>query len=151
MILFTLRCPHDHRFEAWFRDGAAFEAQAAAGAIACPSCGAVDIVKAPMAPAVVRGGAPAPAATDPAASESPPPQAPPAGAARLRALLTELRRHVEATCEPVGERFPEEARRIHYGEVEARPIYGEATTEEAEALEGEGIAVARIPWPRTDS
>lgn len=155
MIVFTLKCSQDHRFEAWFRDGAAFEAQAAAGEVACPVCGATEVSKAPMAPAVVRGAgreaAPVPHAEGPApAAEAE--SGVDEGMRRLRGLLTELRRQVEANCEYVGPRFPEEARRIHYGETEARPVYGEASAEEAKALAEEGIEVARIPWlPRTDS
>ena len=70
----------------------------------------------------------------------------------IRARLEALRRHVEESCDPVGDDFPEEARRIHYGEVPHRDIYGVATDDEAEELADEGVAFARVPWPtRTDS
>src|SRR3546814_395382 len=69
-----------------------------------------------------------------------------AKAAELRRLLRELRQHVEHNCDYVGERFAEEARKIHYGETDPRGIYGETSDAEAEALEDEGIALARVPW-----
>jgi hypothetical protein len=129
MILFTVRCTRDHEFEAWFRDGAAFEAQRQAHEIACPDCGDTEVEKAVMAPRVGR-------------SRDDPPVSP----AQLRAALLEMRRQVEANCDYVGPRFAEEARRIHYGETEAHGIYGEASTEEAHDLAEEGIRVNRIPW-----
>lgn len=140
MIVFNLRCGHDHRFEAWFRSSEAYEAQVAAGEVACPACGDTAVSKAPMAPrlATKRGGD----APDPAAEF----------AGKMRRALAELRDHVEKNADYVGERFPEEARRIHYGETEPRAIYGEASSDEATALKEEGVEVARIPWlPRSDS
>jgi hypothetical protein len=131
MILFKLRCAAEHEFEAWFRDGAAYERQVGRGEIACPDCGDSDIEKAPMAPRVARQDRAQPAPPSPA---------------QLRHMLQTLRRHVETSCENVGDRFAEEARRIHRGEVEARGIYGDATEDEAGALADEGIDVARIPW-----
>src|SRR6266849_3201248 len=107
MILFALRCAGDHEFEGWFRDGAAFDRQSAAGTIVCPQCGDNGVVKAPMAPRVARS------------------------------------RNVEANCDYVGERFTEEARRIHYGESDPRGIYGEASVEDAKGLAEEGIEVNR--------
>ncbi|MDA8231603.1 MAG: DUF1178 family protein [Magnetospirillum sp.] len=132
MILFELRCSHDHHFEAWFRDGAAYDAQAQAGEIACPECGSAEVSKAIMAPRInsARGEA-----VD--VGE---------GARALRHALRELRRAVERNCDYVGDRFPEEARKIFYGEVEPRAIYGEASAEQAVALEEEGVEVGRIPW-----
>lgn len=132
MILFELRCDNDHRFEAWFRDGAAYDGQAAAGEIACPHCGVRGVAKAPMAPRLAKGRG---AALDAAEAVR-----------EARKLLGALRRSVEASCENVGERFPEEARKIHYGETASRPIYGDATAKEARELEEEGVAVRRIPW-----
>jgi hypothetical protein len=130
MIVFTLRCASGHEFEAWFRDGEAFEAQRDTGEIACPHCGDVTIEKAVMAPRLARSRDTAPAV---------PPE-------RLRNALLELRRQVETNCEYVGERFAEEARRIHYGETNPRGIYGEATAEESRGLADEGIPFGRIPW-----
>lgn len=139
MILFDLKCPKDHVFEGWFRDGEAFESQKAAKTIDCPMCGSRKIEKAPMAPRIGKGGA------------ADVPAAPRQTAVTLRALR-ELRQHIEANCDYVGERFAEEARRIHYGEVGQRNIYGEASDDQARALDDEGIEVKRIPWvPRHDS
>jgi hypothetical protein len=138
MILFKLKCAAAHEFEAWFRDGATYERQAARGLISCPDCGDSSIEKAPMAPRLGR----APAA------EAPAPPSP----AQLRRMLQQLRRHVEASCEYVGERFADEARRIHSGEAESRGIYGEASEGESRSLAEEGIEVARIPWvPSSDA
>jgi hypothetical protein len=131
MILFTLRCAQGHEFEGWFRDGDTFAAQQEAGEIACPDCGERTIEKALMAPRLGR-------------SRDDNPSAP--GPARLRAALFELRRQVEANCDYVGNRFAEEARRIHYGEVDARGIYGEASEAESRELADEGISIRRIPW-----
>lgn len=139
MILFKLRCKAGHEFEAWFRDGATYDRQAARGQIACPDCGDTTIDKAPMAPRLARS-----------AKEAAPPTPP--SPERLRQMLQELRRQVESQCDYVGERFAEEARRIHKGEAPSRGIYGEATDEESRALDDEGIEVARIPWvPPSDA
>ena len=127
MILFTLRCSAGHEFEAWFRDGAAYEAQAAADEVACPECGETTVVKAPMAPSVARTRA------EPSPAE-------------VRRALQTLRRHVETNCDYVGDKFAEEARKIHKGESERKGIYGEATPQESRELAEEGIEVARIPW-----
>ena len=135
MIRFALRCSADHEFEGWFRSGDGFEAQQKAGEIACPHCGDTEIAKALMAPAIGR------------MREARAPVSP----AQLRAALVELRRQVETNCDYVGERFAEEARRIHYGEVDPHGIYGEATTEESHDLVEEGIQVGRIPWVSTDA
>ncbi len=132
MILFELRCAHQHHFEAWFKDGATFDALAPAGGIVCPACGDTCIEKAPMAPRLAK----ARGKTLDAAQ----------ALGEMRKVLADLKRKVEDSCDYVGERFPEEARRIHYGETQARPIYGEATAEEARDLEDEGVAVNRIPW-----
>ena len=134
MILFTLRCASGHEFEAWFRDGEGFEAQQRAGEIACPHCGDSQVEKALMAPHIGRSRDKAPISPS-----------------QMRAALVELRRQVESHCEYVGERFAEEARRIHYREIDPRGIYGEASAEESEALAEEGIEVGRIPWIQTDA
>jgi hypothetical protein len=135
MILFTLRCASGHEFEAWFRDGEGFEAQQRAGEITCPHCGDSQVEKAVMAPNIARS------------RERKPPISP----VQMRAALLELRRQVETNCDYVGPRFAEEARRIHYGEVDAHAIYGEATNEESEALAEEGVEFGRIPWIQTDA
>jgi hypothetical protein len=134
MILFTLRCAHSHEFEGWFRDGDSFEAQQQAGEIACPECGDASIEKAVMAPRLARSKETGP---------SP---------AQFRAALVEMRRQIESKCDYVGERFAEEARRIHYGEADAHGIYGEASEKESRELADEGIKFGRIPWvPTPDS
>jgi hypothetical protein len=136
MILFTLRCAHGHEFEGWFRDGDGFEAQQNAGEIACPECGDTSVEKAVMAPRLARS------------RDTPPAVSP----AQFRAALIEMRRQIETNCDYVGSRFAEEARRIHYGEIDPHGIYGEASSEESRELVDEGIRFGRIPWiPITDS
>jgi hypothetical protein len=130
MIRFSLRCASAHEFEAWFRDGEAYEAQQKAGEIACPECGDTHVEKALMAPSIGRS------------REAGPPMSP----AQLRAALVELRRQVETNCDYVGQQFAEEARRIHYGESDPRGIYGEATESESRELAEEGVKFGRIPW-----
>ena len=136
MILFDLSCGAGHRFEGWFRSNDTFDEQQNAGAISCPLCGNSDVAKAPMAPHVMRS------------VERKTEAAKPVNAAQewLHKEMEALRSHVERTCDYVGGGFPEEARRIHYGEAEARNIYGEATEREAKELESEGISFRRIPW-----
>ncbi len=159
MILFELRCGRDHRFEAWFRNGAAYDEQAAAGLISCPICGDSTVEKAPMAPSVLKGARPdssaqtsAPPAVPAPVSASAVPAAPAAAGADLpfdpaqvRAVLKALHAHVQENCDYVGKDFPEEARKIHYGESEERPIYGEADAKEAQELKEEGISFAILP------
>ncbi len=159
MILFTLKCAADHQFEGWFRDNAAYDRQNRRGLIACPECGSNAVEKAPMAPRLGRSRKNAAETVEsrksqaepssvPATAAEPPPPTP----AQLRRALQVLRRHVEQNCENVGERFAEEARRIHKGETETRGIYGEATQSETKALVEEGIEIARIPWvPTSDA
>lgn len=142
MILFELRCAQDHRFEGWFPSGAAYEAQLAKRELSCPLCGDRKIDKAVMAPRIGKAGEPTPPAPTPATRK----------ALNAKAALQELRKKIEANCDYVGPGFAEEARRIHYGEAAERGIYGEASDEQAQGLNEEGIAVARIPWvPRNDS
>lgn len=137
MIRFTLACSAGHEFEGWFKSNQAFDEQRAAGGLACPVCGDGEVDKAIMAPAVARSGA----------AERPPPEA----IARFLAMARALREHVEQHFEHVGARFPEEARRIHLGEAEARDIYGEATREQVEELLEDGIEVRPLPWiPKLD-
>jgi len=149
MILYNLCCSADHVFEAWFKDSAAYDEQAAAGEVLCPVCGNASVAKAPMAPRIARGGG----AGDKEIVPDPAPQTyTNTRAAEMRRMLTELRRHVEENSDYVGDKFAEEARKIHYGEKEERNIYGEATEDQAEELSEEGVKIGRIPWlPRTDS
>jgi hypothetical protein len=137
MILYQLRCAKHHEFEAWFRDSATFDAQSRKNAVECPFCGGTEIVKAPMAPRLAKGHAGE--TTEGQAREV---------AGKVVQAMAKLRRHVEENCEYVGTKFPEEARRIHYGEAEERGIYGEATREEAVELKEEGVEVYPLPLPR---
>lgn len=134
MIRFALHCERGHAFEAWFSSGSACEEQVEARAVMCPACGSARVVKAPMAPAVLRGRGK---------------KALEARAERERkqafALVQDLHAHLKANADNVGPAFPEEARKIHYGEAEARSIYGEASAEEAKALHEEGIPVLPLP------
>lgn len=161
MIHYQLRCAQGHEFDGWFKDSSGFEAQAAGGLLVCPSCGDGHIGRAMMAPAVRTGErrnpepVPAPPANTPAhgAVAQVPPA--PAVAAKLpdhmRAVLQRLRAEVEKNCDDVGNRFADEALRIHRGETQARGIYGQATPEDAERLSDEGVEFARLPWvPRAE-
>jgi hypothetical protein len=170
MILFELRCSRGHAFEAWFRDNATYDEQAAAGAITCAICGDGKVGKALMAPALgrrapVRGGNPdrqdrerdpgSPCA-EPSAGAAPSGSTdrsrfdPERAAAAMRALR-QVQNHIEKNFDHVGPRFAEEARKMHYGEADKRSIYGEATSAEAKELHDEGIEVGQIPWlPRHD-
>jgi hypothetical protein len=135
MILFDLRCKAGHAFEAWFRDGAAYEDQAAAGDLACPVCGSAEVSKALMAPALNSS-----------------PKIETAQAAEAMRLWRRVQNHIEKNFDHVGPRFAEEARKIHHGEAEKRSIYGEATKAEAKELRDEGIDVNQVPWlPRHDA
>ncbi len=131
MIVYNLRCEQDHEFEGWFKDSAAYEAQSADGKLVCPVCETRKVEKAPMAPAV--------AGTKKREVNSP------AELKRMRQFMTGLRKYVQDNADYVGPKFPEEARKIHYGETEERHIYGEATVEEAKELIEEGVDVAPLP------
>jgi hypothetical protein len=144
MILYTLRCAKNHEFEAWFKDSAAYDAQLAATRVVCPACGSAKVEKAIMAPRLGKKKGARPASNDaPAAAKtvSVDPRA-----VAIREQLRALRREVEGNCDYVGPRFAEEARKIHYGETEARGIYGETSDEEAKELSEEGVGFARVPW-----
>lgn len=145
MIRYEMVCGLSHRFEAWFPDSAACDEQQAKGLLSCPICGDREVRKAPMAPAVKRNREPASAA---AADGSPAPVATASDSERLAAMMSvlrALRRHVEENFEYVGGRFPEEVRRIHYGETEARDVWGQASAHEVRELLDEGIAVLPLP------
>ncbi len=137
--VFNLRCAQDHAFEGWFGSAEDFESQQARKLIACPICNATDVVKAPSAPYIGTrgGGEPAAQAKQPAAMPTP---------AQLQAIFMKMAREVAANTEDVGERFAEEARRIHYNEAPERGIRGVASSEEAKALEEEGISVMPLPF-----
>jgi hypothetical protein len=159
MIRYALRCERDHAFESWFQDSSAYESQVKRKLVSCPVCNSIKVEKAIMAPRIVgkKGreraeqaptSSPAPAVPAPAT-----PEAPVAGTAplmlaqdrELRAKLKELRDHIVKNADNVGESFPNEARKMHYGEIEHRPIYGEASPEEAKSLIDEGVEVSPLP------
>jgi hypothetical protein len=131
VIVYSLACAKGHGFEGWFKDSSAFDAQAAEGKLVCPVCDSRTISKAPMAPAVSGTKSKG----EPSAGEL----------RKMRQFVSGLRKYVEENAENVGRKFPEEARKIHYGEIEHRPIYGEASLEEAKELIEEGVEVAPLP------
>jgi len=152
MIRYALRCERDHTFESWFQSSSAFDSQVKRKLVACPVCESTKVEKAIMAPQVVsqrgRDTAPAPAAVPEPQPEVAAPGAQPLVMAQereLRAKLRELRDHIVKNADNVGERFPNEARKMHYGEIDRRPIYGEASPEEARALIDEGVEVSPLP------
>ena len=154
MIRYTLVCENGHDFEGWFRSSDSYDAQAADGLVACLTCGSTKVAKAMMAPALAKTVALVPDRSRSVAEATPsaPVAAPSAEVPvmaeperQLRALMRAVREHVTRTADNVGPRFPEEARRMHYGETESRPIYGEASPAEARALVEEGIEVAPLP------
>jgi hypothetical protein len=153
MIRYTLRCEQSHSFESWFQDSSAYDSQVKRKLVTCPVCGSAEVEKAIMAPRIAskkgRDSAPAPARVETAA-----PAETPAGEStslmmaqerELRAKIKELRDHIVKNADNVGERFPNEARAMHYGDKEHRPIYGEASPEEARALIDEGVEVSPLP------
>ena len=153
MIRYTLNCDQGHAFESWFQNSAAYDKQAKRSLVTCPICGSAKVEKAIMAPRLARADA------GPRPPEPPNPQKTPTPAVapktpvamvsaterELRQKLKELRDHITKNANYVGHRFPEEARKIHYGEVEHRSIYGEASPEEAKQLHEEGIEFHPLP------
>jgi hypothetical protein len=166
MIRYALQCERGHAFESWFQDSSSFDKQAKRGLVSCPACDSVKVEKSIMAPQIPRKGrtteqrvgeektmratarrkkaAAAEATTVPATTPSPEPLMM-AQEAELRAKLKELRDHIKANADNVGEQFPEQARKMHYGEIEHRPIYGDASPDEAKALIDEGVEVLPMP------
>jgi len=159
MIRYALVCEKGHSFESWFADSGAYDKQAKRGLVVCPQCGAAKVEKAIMAPRLAtskKRKAQAPAAEAPVAEAPAAPAAPAAEAPapvamvspqerEFRAKLKELRDHLVKNADHVGSKFPEEARKMHYGEIEHRSIYGEASPDEAKALVEEGIEVHPLP------
>ncbi len=167
MIRYALNCDQGHNFESWFTSSSAFDKQAKRGLVMCPRCGSAKVEKAIMAPNLApnraaslgHGGTADPRPATPTLPASPPSQAAPmppnppktpvammsSAERELRHKLKELRDHITKNAHYVGPRFPEEARKIHYGEVEHRSIYGEASPEEAQQLHEEGIEFHPLP------
>jgi hypothetical protein len=156
MIRYSLQCERRHEFEIWFKNSADYDSQAKRGLVTCPACGSGKVEKALMSPSLGRGTrkggkAPAPEAAPP---DTPTPAAdadktpvammsPPER--EFRAKLKELREHLTKNAENVGGKFPEEARKMHYGEAEHRSIYGEASPQEAKELLDEGVELHPLP------
>ena len=145
MKVLDLRCANGHGFEGWFASEQDFLDQNGRGLVECPVCGDSVVTRLPSAPRLNLSGARAPEA--PAPAKPAPPAVPPA-AADLQALWLQAVRELVARTEDVGERFPEEARRIHYGESPDRAIRGQASAQEREALLDEGIEVVALPVPQ---
>jgi hypothetical protein len=164
MIRYALACDEGHAFESWFANSAAYDRQVKRGLVSCPVCNSTKVEKAIMAPRVVgtkrRGdasvSAPMPegaASSQPSASKAPP-EAPQTNVPvammspqerEFRKKLKELRDHLTKNADYVGQKFPEEARKMHYGETEHRSIYGEATPDQAKELHEEGIEFHPLP------
>jgi len=142
MISYQLRCQTGHEFEAWFRSSAGYDEQRASGDVSCPLCGDLEISKAPMAPAVASKKG-KPSKHEIRAQEV---------AREVLDAVDKMRNRVEENCDYVGDQFADEARKIHYGETKERGIYGEATKEETQDLDEEGIEVYQLPMaPRRNS
>jgi hypothetical protein len=152
MIRYSLRCERAHAFESWFQSSSAYDSQVRRKLVTCPVCGSAKVEKAIMAPQIAskKGrdiAAPAPEPAGPFAETATPASTPLllAQERELRAKLKELRDHIVKTADNVGDRFPNEARKMHYGDIEHRPIYGEASPDEARALIEEGVEVSPLP------
>ncbi|MGN3973196.1 DUF1178 family protein [Tsuneonella sp. SYSU-LHT278] len=143
MIVFDLACIDGHRFEGWFASSDAFADQISRGLVTCPNCGSSQVTKAPMAPAVpVKGNAGGAAHPAKSVANGIPPEV----ASAMRALAEAQARALEKSTW-VGPDFAEQSRAMHYGEREHAVIHGEATPEEAKALQEEGVPVAPLPFP----
>jgi hypothetical protein len=156
MIRYSLVCERKHDFEIWFKNSADYDKQSKRGLVTCPSCGSEKVEKALMAPSLGRGTrkgsteiavpAATPAAEAPAPVESKAPVAMMSPQEReFRTKLKELRDHLTKNAENVGGKFPEEARKMHYGDIEHRSIYGEASPQDAKELADEGIEFHPLP------
>lgn len=151
MIRYALHCDRDHQFESWFQSSSAYDSQVKRKLVTCPICGSAKIDKAIMAPRIV--GKKGRAAPPPEPVTTTAPEAAQPGSTslmmaqerELRAKLKELRDHIVKNADNVGERFANEARAMHYGDKEHRPIYGEASPDEAKSLIDEGIEVSPLP------
>ncbi|WP_295850233.1 DUF1178 family protein [Tardiphaga sp.] len=152
MIRYNLRCDRGHGFESWFQNSSAYDSQVRRKLVSCPNCGSAKVEKAIMAPQIGKRGR-APIAAEPVAAASASTEVTTATStplmmaqeAELRAKIKELRDHVTRNADNVGEKFPDEARKMHYGDIEHRPIYGEASVDEARSLIDEGIEVSPLP------
>jgi hypothetical protein len=154
MIRYSLVCEKKHEFDIWFKNSADYDKQSRRGLVSCPQCGSEKVEKALMVPSLGRGTR---KGARPSAPEMPPPAAPvppetstPVAMVspqerEFRTKLKELRDHLTKNADNVGARFPEEARKMHYGEKEHRSIYGEASPKDAKELFDEGIEFHPLP------
>ena len=141
MIVYDLTCPKEHRFESWFRNSNVVEKLIKAGEVSCPVCGSKKVQKAPMAPRLAKSSGEETAVVNDQSEL----RAAMEGATKA---LEGLREVIEKNFDNVGHKFPEEARKIFYGESKSRGIYGDATPAETQALKEEGIEVQSIPWKK---
>jgi hypothetical protein len=134
VIQYSLACENQHKFDAWFRSAEAFDEQAGRGIVTCPICSSAKVEKALMAPAVNRSGSDkvAVAAGHPSQAE-------------IREFLRAMRKKVTSEADYVGDKFAEEARKIHFKEADARGIYGEATRDEVAGLLEDGVDFLPLP------
>jgi hypothetical protein len=154
MIRYSLACEQKHDFEIWFKNSADYDKQQKRGLVTCPDCGSAKVEKALMSPSLGRGTRKGTTAPEPAVA---PPEAPTPVETKtpvamvspqekeFRAKLKELRDHITKNAENVGAKFPEEARKMHYGEKEHRSIYGEASPQDAKELLEEGVELHPLP------
>ncbi|MDE2444588.1 MAG: DUF1178 family protein [Alphaproteobacteria bacterium] len=140
MIHYDLVCDQGHAFDGWFSNSAAYDKQARAGLVACTHCSSTKVEKQIMAPGIPSKSNRKPEATQRMVAGPADPRL-----AQMMQLMRDYRKHVESNAENVGNKFAEEARKIHYNETEARGIYGNATADDAKALIEEGIEVHPIP------
>jgi hypothetical protein len=147
MIKYALQCDKGHGFESWFPDSASYDTQAKRGFVTCPACGSAKVEKQIMAPRVRNSEERRSLSKRKPAPEAAPQQMAMLSedAQKMRAMIRELHEKVKASTEDVGERFADEARKIHYGETEEKAIRGKASLEEAKALHEEGIGVLPLP------
>lgn len=165
MIRYALQCERGHAFESWFQDSASYDKQAKRGLVTCPTCNSSKVEKSIMAPQIPRKGrsteqrvgeekaararsrtkTTAESTTATPVKQDAPEPVMLAQERELRAKLKELCDHIKANSDNVGDQFPEQARKMHYGEIEHRPIHGEASPKEAKELIEEGVDVMPLP------
>ncbi|NML14595.1 DUF1178 family protein [Azohydromonas caseinilytica] len=145
MKVLDLRCDRGHGFEGWFGSEDDFASQHGRGLVECPLCGSQSVSRLPSAPRLNLSNAREPVAQQPKSGE---PVAATPEAQQLQALWMQAVRHVMANTEDVGERFADEARRIHYGDAPSRGIRGQASPDQAAELVEEGIDVMPLPIPK---
>jgi hypothetical protein len=146
VIRYALTCDQRHGFESWFKSSTAYDEQVARGLLVCPVCGSTKVEKALMAPTVARREPRSPPARTPAAEDKSPVALISERERELRGKLKELRDELIKNADYVGPQFAEEARKMHYGEIEHRSIYGEASPEEAASLLDDGIEFHPLPY-----